>query len=354
MGMHLAGEVTTRKHLTNRPTKTVILFHFSLGKGLGIGNYLRCLTLAERLKKDSSILFSSPDYFLMEKEMSEEKFSFVREEYILDWLPKLDILVFDHQGPVDASMHFANYRKIAPELNIITLDYFYLNENNANIFINLSGHFETEMDSQNRGRYYTGLKYAIIRPVFHPLRKEPLTGRSLSNVLITFGGEDPQGWSLQSMKWLELYVEKCVTTTIIVGPFNSEKDKIIRFANGSNRHTYRIFDTVNDMERFMKACDLAFCGGGSTLMELAFLGKPVIALPQHEMERKFLRLFESIGYLLPGAEDAVRRLEKEPCSHLFEDPNLREKHSQVGQKAIDGRGAERICQIILETTNSRI
>ena len=105
-------------------------------------------------------------------------------------------------------------------------------------------------------------------------------------------------------------------------------------------------------ERHMEKCDLAFCGGGTTLMELAFLGKPVVALPQHEMERKFISEFESVGYLIPGTEYCIKNMEKEPCMAIFQNGVLREKMARSGQKAIDGKGIDRIRNILLAAERS--
>lgn len=54
--------------------------------------------------------------------------------------------------------------------------------------------------------------------------------------------------------------------------------------------------------------DLIFCGGGTTILESAYLGKPVIALPQNEMERIFLAEFVSNNFLPSNVEESIPSL----------------------------------------------
>ena len=73
-------------------------------------------------------------------------------------------------------------------------------------------------------------------------------------------------------------------------------------------------------------------------MELAYLGKPAIALPQNDMERIFLKCFEKCGYIMPGLESCFDVMSEEPAIRLFRDSSRRLSAAKVGMKLIDGNG----------------
>ena len=83
-------------------------------------------------------------------------------------------------------------------------------------------------------------------------------------------------------------------------------------------------------------------------MEFAFLGKSVIALPQNDMERSFLRLLEEKGYLLQGLEASFCSMNANPAMQMFQDETLREHIAETGMNIIDGQGCSRIADILLD------
>jgi len=325
-----------------------IMFHVSAGSGYSIGNFLRCVTLARILLNKAKIFFVLPDTFEWPHEFRVSGIHRVSETNAMGVLKWCQVLIFDYQGPIQAGELFHKWRSVSPNISIIALDYFYLNDPHVNVFINLSDHRETQKPAESTATYLSGLDYAIIRPQFHAIRTESIQKEVVERVLVTFGGEDIKGWTLLTIEWMERFVPGNLSVTVIVGSLNRKRDKIFEYSKGTVWHTYRILDQVSDIERHMKACDIAFSGSGTTIMELAFLGKPVIALPQHEMEERFLTHFEKIDFLLPGAWRALAKMEVEPVRKLFSASQLRAFVSRIGQSCVDGKGAQRIADIILK------
>ena len=205
----------------------------------------------------------------------------------------------------------------------------------------------------SQASYFSGLEYAIIRPEFYPFRMKTGTGDAVKKILITFGGEDMAGWTLISVRWLEQHVRQKMRVTVIAGALNVMFEDILRFARGKVLHEYIVLKQVNEIERYMSECDVAFCGGGTSILELSYLGKPVVALPQHEMERRFLGLFERNNFILAGAEESLQEMTAMPFLRLFEDVGLRRKLSSTGKRLVDGEGAGRVAEIILQMPSGK-
>lgn len=327
--------------------KFSLLFSLSFGPDHGIGNLLRCLVLSRTLKDSAEIFFLLPDSISVEAYGWDSKFKRVSMQGISEVLPKCDVLVFDHQGPVNAEFAFRQFRAIWPDTAIIALDYFHLQDENVSAFVNLSEHRETEPKTSTDASLYVGLKYAIIRPAFEKYRGPGKNRETVSEILITFGGEDISGWTLTAIRWIEQHVRPAARVTVILGPLNTRCEEIKQFLRGRVCHEYVVIGHVTDIEGYMARCDVAFCGGGTTVLELAYLGIPVVALPQHEMERKFLNYFERNNFIAEGAEESIKEIEAEPCVRYFRDPGFRRNVSRIGKRIVDGKGAERIARIIL-------
>lgn len=264
-----------------------------------------------------------------------------------------DVLIFDHQGPIDAGPTFRHFRTLWPGVSIIALDYFFIHDSNVDVFINLSDYRETESPNTSQASYFTGLEYAIIRPEFYPFRMKTGTRDVVKKILITFGGEDMAGWSLISMRWLERHIRQKMHVTVIAGALNVMFKEILGFADGNVFHDYIALKQVNKIESYMSDCDVAFCGGGTSILELSYLGKPVVASPQHEMERRFLGLFERNNFILTGIEKSLREMTSMPLLRLFEDAGLRRKLSSTGKRLVDGAGAGRVAEIILQMASGK-
>jgi spore coat polysaccharide biosynthesis predicted glycosyltransferase SpsG len=100
--------------------------------------------------------------------------------------------------------------------------------------------------------------------------------------------------------------------------------------------------------------DLAFVGGGTTMIEAACLGTPAVVLPQNVGERHFATIFAESGAVLvsPERSDEVVSMIKNTLSECA-DESIRRKMSDAGKRAIDGRGGERIIDALLSSFSSR-
>jgi len=165
--------------------------------------------------------------------------------------------------------------------------------------------------------------------------------------VVTFGGEDPQNLTLAALAALDEHVSRRLEVHVILGPLFRRRDEVRAMASAS-RHAATIHSFGDAIPRIMAGADLAFCGCGSTLMELAYLGRPVIPAAQNDREQSFLKYFERAGYALTNVGGALRSANPAALLRLLQDGALRRETAAMGPAIVDGHGAQRIVNIMRE------
>ncbi|UCF14549.1 MAG: hypothetical protein JSW59_14135 [Phycisphaerales bacterium] len=326
-----------------------VVFVPSVGSGLGVGNLLRCLMIADALGDRARSIFCLEGTLPELDVVSMGNVICVPERELEKSISSCEAIVFDKQGPIRVDTYFQELKQVYGDVPLIVMDYFYRDDCSIDVMINLSNHRETDWPKERKSvEYYEGLDYAVIRSPYLKLRPaEPLGSDRVEDVLVTFGGEDARNWTAKTVSWLEHHVEWKLDVKVIIGALNESIDSLEKIIQGPVFHRYSLMQHARDIEVHARNADLVFCGGGTTILEMAFLGKPVVALPQHNMERLFLRKFEENGFLLPSFEACIGNLDAYPAMRLFRDRRLRMRLSRIGMGLVDGMGAFRIADIIM-------
>lgn len=304
----------------------------------GIGNAIRCAEVARLLCRNHEVfavveddirkrLFRKAGARLMDKDAFENSF--------------FDVLLFDVQGPFDASELFSRWRNRSPVGKIIAMDYMYKTVGQADIAINLQALWKPGSRGE-KVRQDFGLKYAIIRQEFRSCRKAARFRPRNNSILVTFGSEDPCGYSLAVLEEFLRTVPGNIPVTILIGRLNRDRNKIIRFAR--KHRSISVAEPTFQMARLMLRHDIAICGGGTTLLELAYIGVPALALPQHRMERNFIREFITAGFV-PRGLNSVKKV-VEYAARLLKNEKEIAARTRIGQELVDGLGPERIVAVI--------
>jgi len=327
----------------------VVLFMPSVGSNMGIGSLLRCLTITNVFRGRAKSIFCLEERFLKLKSVFMHNVLCIPEDRLGQDLNSCDAVVFDKQGPIRACAYFQKLKQLYAGVPIIAMDYFYRDASSVDVMINLSDHSETDWPGGKRHiEYYEGLDYAVIRPAFLKVRPRKASIVSgLQNVLVTFGGEDAREWTIKSILWMEQHIERKLDVKVIIGALNESIDSLEKIIQGPVFHRYSLMQHARDIEVHARNADLVFCGGGTTILEMAFLGKAVVALPQHDMERIFLKKLEKRGFLLSGLEECIDGMSKYPIGRLFDEAHFRLDLSEIGMGIVDGKGAERVADIVL-------
>jgi spore coat polysaccharide biosynthesis predicted glycosyltransferase SpsG len=202
--------------------------------------------------------------------------------------------------------------------------------------------------AQAGAQLYEGAEYATLAPEYvgrNDDRKEirPRAAR----LLITMGGGDAAGLAVKSLQALR--PGPPLTVVVVVGSAFPHMESL-RNAAAHSSHVVRIEDAVATLMPEWEAADMAIVAGGLTMHEALVMGVPSIAVCQDVWHQPFLaRLFAREGVMVDlGAgretsEDAIGRA----VSDLAADSVRREAMSRAGQRLCDGRGTERVVDILL-------
>ena len=266
------------------------------GKTHGIGHLRRSQTLQNTLK--------SRGYLVHLRALSEEGHRLLGDPSVDQNDPSL--IVLDLPYAINELLIGLPH----PSIPIIALDQF--GGFQATLTISL-----LERSSETKSNRLSGLQYAIIREDILVHRNSP----EGDGVLVMIGGGDLHCRGREVALRLAHLGER---VTLIEGPLYQSP----------TLSTPNITHLRNpaDLAQRMTNCRWAVTNGGTTMMEMMYLGKPVFVAPQTPDENRFSHFILDQGGLLGMGDGPIR-----PPS-VSQMRIIREKSQQL----IDGKGSLRI------------
>ncbi len=328
----------------------MVLFFVASGVQIGIGHVKRCTQLAlELIKQHQKVvlcLHNDPKSIeIIQK--AAVPFAVIPEgEAMRDELKKhkpVQLIVLDL---LNISKHDTRQLKEqAPEVPVLALDYFDMEDSNVNTIINLHNHNKQfKRPTDTAVKYLEGPAYGILRNEFQLLLKDNTTKKTLKNILVTFGGSDPRLHTLAIIPVLQ-DISKTIRlgVTVVIGPNFIHEGKIIELLKRGPSEYIRVHDPAN-MSQLMHTADLCICGSGTTILELSALGTPALIVPQSKEELGFSQFFETAGFAtIVGTPEGIDEVKlKTALFNYYDHPSLLEAASIKGPKLCDGKGKERI------------
>lgn len=193
--------------------------------------------------------------------------------------------------------------------------------------------------------YYLGMNYVPLRTVFQNCPAKKISDR-IEKVLLLSGGSDSCGII---KRMVEVFKDKEVTLITVCGRFYEGFEELKEeYKEYSNLVFYQ---NITNLEDYMKEVDLAVSAGGTTLYELCAVGTPTISYSFADNQLYNVKQFAKDG-LIDYAGDVRTDDIFANVVALYEkynaDRDIRQKRSAFMQQMVDGKGAERIAQILIE------
>lgn len=344
-----------------------LLIRADSNKTVAMGHVMRCLSLADGFKKQGGevvFVVASDD----PKELIESRgygcrvmntdFSVTSEE--LDcFIPmieeeKPDIILCD-------GYYFSNeyFEKIAGDYKLAYIDDYGLNSYPVDLLVNYNIYgpdtdYESlyKMNNVRLPKLLLGPDYSMLRQAF--LDSEPIEIKRDGglNILLSTGGAD---LCCVSKEIADRYLANPIENTslgILVGPFNKDRDYLKKLS-AENPELIKIYENITDMPAFLKKFDLAISAAGSTTYELCKMGVPTCLFCSVDNQSRINETFskkgicESAGTAEKDKEGVINRLLcfADTYSKSYE---LRFECAERMKKTVDGLGADRITQAIIE------
>lgn len=166
------------------------------------------------------------------------------------------------------------------------------------------------------------------------------------NILVTQGGSDTPGFTPKIVRALNGIsgTPECV---VVIGPAYRHHTEL-RDALHDHRLRVEVRRGVAEMTPLMLAADLAITAGGITMLELACVGTPSIAVCGDAFEEETaVRVAAAgasinLGFGGPVEETAIARA----VDDLSSDPDRRARMSAAGKALVDGHGAPRLAMLV--------
>lgn len=199
---------------------------------------------------------------------------------------------------------------------------------------------------KNGSDYLLGSKFIPLRKEFWnvPSRKH---NQKLNSILVTFGGQDNKNLMPATLRALgETFPD--LKKNIVVGSGFQNRTEIEKVVD-SNTKLYFSPD-ASTMCKLMLSNDITISAAGQTLYELAVTGSPTIAIAVADNQRNNILEWKKKGFIIDpifGSDVNFLRKIIEQVESL-KSISLRKKSGNAGRDNVDGKGAMRTVQFVIE------
>lgn len=336
-----------------------LIFRVDSGLKIGSGHLMRCITLANNLKKlielectfitrnnkgnfNEIIIQNGYDVLLLngpESSVGIDNYSeWLGTSQICDAeqtlfalknnkIKNIDILVIDHYS-LDHKWE-GIFRSISNKL--IVIDDLANRKHCCDVLLdqNIAPNFDTRYDTliPVNSKKFLGISYCLLREDFLTAKTSIKARTELRRVVIFFGGVDKDNATLKLLIALQDKLEAFELIRVIVGKANPFKSQIKQFCKKHNNCDY--LEQVSNMAEIFSKSDLAIGAGGATTGERIFLGLPsiVFSLADNQVEvSRYLHEKYLITYLGDQGEIERTKIILE-LDKYFSSPNLLKEQS---------------------------
>lgn len=351
-----------------------IFFRVDASKSIGIGHFMRCLTIANEMRN------LGESCFFISRELSQHSIQLLEKnnhDYLqlpvhnlpkktegnFDWLPissihdaneTLEILASKEPGVLILDQYgidkaWTSIVRPATK-KVIIIDDLANRELDCSLLINPTYGMTDEhylgLVSEDCKKLI-GSKYAPLRDEFSQLRSVAIMKRSSSRpikrILVFLGG----GLQTKNIKIvLDSLKEINWNNEIYIDLIINKDDPIINYlTNKQNEYPYKIniFSNIGNMAELILETDLAIGSAGSTSWERCCLGLPSIVKVIADNQRLIAENLKKTGAALlwENSDQLINAIEKFISSKSFQKRMIKSAF-----EVCDGLGAQRISQYI--------
>ena len=166
-----------------------------------------------------------------------------------------------------------------------------------------------------------GPRFALLRAEFEPFRAAASRrDGSVSRVLVLFGGTDPGNATEKALHAVQRLSDRAVTLDVVVGGSNPNRERIQAMCAAHSRFHYHC--QAENIAELMARADLALGAGGATTWERCFVGLPAIVVATALNQVRTSADLASVGvcWYLGRAEDVSEATMQEALVRALGSP----------------------------------
>ncbi len=325
---------------------------------MGTGHVMRCISLAQgwRHAGGAAVFALAESTAALEQRLRTEGFDFERLNVPAgggEDVAQSIALARRHGAAwvIADGYHFgADYQRGIKNAGLHLLfidDNGHASHYSADIILNQNLHARTELYTHREPhtRLLLGTRYVLLRQQFLRYRgwqrETPAVARK---VLVTLGGTDPDnvtGKAIERLRGLD------VEAKIVVGGSNPHRAELESKIQNPKSKISLVVDAP-DMPELMVWADVAITAGGTTCLEMCFLGLPACVLIIADNQAVSTQRLQETGavFSLGRATDCSPDLMADALAGLMTDAHRRRGLSERGRALVDGCGAERVVMAV--------
>ena len=346
-----------------------IFIRVDSGVDIGLGHAMRCLSLAQALKKmnfelcfiskktkgDISRLFVNKGftvYYIQNSYSKSKKNEIIKNDanqtakIIIKHKAKLSWLIVDHYD-----LDFKWEKSLRKYVNKIIVIDDLARKHNSDLLLdqNYNENLKTRYNKlvPRKCIKLLGPKYALLRDEFPILRKSVKPRKNFKRILISFGGSDPTnetGKVLSAIKILKTN-KQFLEVNVVIGKSDKNKHKIKQLCNSIPNA--KLYESVYNIGKLMCKADLAVGAGGSSTLERLCLGLPsIVSIIATNQEESTMALGKK-GYIINVG--SAKNLTIKKYVEIFENLDIKKLQSisRNSLNVIDGKGGMRVAKTIM-------
>jgi len=349
--------------------KHTIFVRVDSGYDIGFGHTMRCLSLAQTLKKmnfeicfiskkergNISKLFEDKGftvYYIQNNYSKSKKNDIIKNDVnqtvkiIAKHKAKSSWMIVDHYD-LDFKWE-KRLRKFVDKIIVID-DLARKHDCDLLLDQNYNKNLKTRYDKlvPRKCIKLLGPKYALLRDEFPILRKNVKPRKNFKRILISFGGSDPTnetGKVLSAIKILKTN-KQFLEVNVVIGKSDKNKHKIKQLCNSIPNA--KLYESVYNIGKLMCKADLAVGAGGSSTLERLCLGlPPIVSIIATNQEESTMALGKK-GYIINLG--LAKNLTIKKYVEIFENLDIKKLQSisRNSLNVVDGKGGMRVAKTIM-------
>lgn len=223
----------------------------------------------------------------------------------------------------------------------------------SDIVINPSLYQKEEYYKHNKNtKYYLGFDYLILPVEYLTVNNKLNFGDNVEKVMVCMGGSDHNNLTFEVLKVIDKSKHEFCCDVILNSSF-FPKEKVYGFLK-TLRHNVKVHYDLDGILDCLLQTDMAITAGGNTHIERLCAGVPGIVINQLMHQAKISQKIAELGatvdlgfYKNVNSESILGAF-----NTLVENKDMRKHMSEYGRSLVDGKGIERVSNIIVKNMRS--
>jgi len=321
---------------------------------IGTGHIMRCLSIGEAVRKKGG----EPVFFSIDAEalIRQAGFKCIPLQGVYDDLNEEDLSSLLHASGIATLLvdsYFADaiyFKKLHGHVKTAVI----FDMGDGKLPVDLLVNYNLDYASHE----YSGPEKLLLGCSYAPLRTEfqnmafKRKFDAVKNIMITTGGTDKYNITVQAIRMIR--AQRCfdkIALHVVVGALNIFAGDVKRIKKETKG--LFVYENCRNMAELMEKCDVVVSAGGSTLYEICACGAPCIPFSMADNQDNVVDVMGEKGVMLPAGHyeqdpEGCMAAILENLKLLAKDAVLRKQLSQNAVRLVDGKGAGRIADALID------